>query len=150
MRETRHLFPARDRAHTKPSAGAARSLVEGSAEVLVPASTRYARSIGYTGYMSGIRNDCLICHCNWEEKHALPYLPERWQKWMKEQHASLKARGWPARAVLLHSQEEMKVFRRYCPPKIISQIEDDHERFEPVLDAFALNNLKCPGACPLA
>ncbi len=44
----------------------------------------------------------------------------------------------------------MRIFRRYCPPEIIAQIEDDHERFDDVLQALASKSLRVPGDMRIA
>ncbi len=88
--------------------------------------------------------DCVPCHFAWEEKHALPYLPPSYQTWLLREHAELKRRKYPARLVIEHAEREMEIFRRFVPPHILNQIHDDHERFTPVLQAFALNDLPTP------
>ncbi len=94
--------------------------------------------------------DCVNCHMAAEERHAFPYLPRQIRAWLKSEHVRLRQLGFPAQAVIDHSEEEMRIFRRYCPPEIIAQIEDDHERFDDVLQALASKSLRVPGDMRIA
>ncbi len=95
-------------------------------------------------------SDCVKCHIAAEEKFAFPYLPVRYRAWLKSEHERLKKLGYPAQAVIDHSEEEMAIFRRFCPPEIVAQIDADHENFHPVLSALADKSLRVPGGMRLA
>ena len=99
--------------------------------------------VGYAGVMEPA--DCVNCHLRSEERHAFPYLPRHFQAWLRAEHDRLRRQGFPAQAVIDHSVEEMAIFRRYCPPEVIAQIEDDHDRFDDVLQALAGKDLCVPG-----
>lgn len=88
--------------------------------------------------------DCIPCHFLWEERNAIPLLPEAEQRRILADHAELKRTGYPARAVIEHSEREMEIFRLYLPPAMLCEVHNDHQRFMPVLDAFAANGLPVP------
>ncbi len=72
--------------------------------------------------------DCLPCHFDYEEKVALPCLPMFWRRWLIAEHVRIRNAGYPAAEVLAHAEREMPIFHRYCPPHVVQQIIDDHER----------------------
>lgn len=79
--------------------------------------------------------DCVPCHFDYEEEVALPYLPRFWQRWLMAEHVRIRNAGYPAAEVLAHAEREMPVLERFCPPHVVQQVLDDHERLEPELKA---------------
>lgn len=88
--------------------------------------------------------DCVPCHFEWEEKHILPYLPPPHQAWVVQEHARLKARGYPAAEVMAHAEAEMEIFHAFAPPELVAHVQHDHDRFHPVLAQYARRGLRAP------
>lgn len=89
-------------------------------------------------------NDCLPCHFEFEEETLLPYLPKRYQAWLRRRHREIREDGYPAAEVISHAEEEMALFRRYCPPELVRVIEEDHAAYHPVLERYAAAGLDSP------
>lgn len=82
------------------------------------------------GYCRPTASCCLECHFAFEEKNAAPYLPSQAMAWLRSQHKSLKARGYPFDEVEAHAHAEMYIFRKYCPREIVDLIDGDHDEYE--------------------
>jgi len=82
-------------------------------------------------------NDCVPCHFDWEEEHALPHLPFWGKIWLLGEHRRIRAAGYPAADVIAHAEEEMALFREHCPRWIVERIELEHHKFHPVLEVRA-------------
>ena len=76
------------------------------------------------------RTCCVQCHFSMEEEQAMPYLPYHLQRQLLHEHRWLIAHGLPKAQVVAHAQREMEWFRRYCPPALVAQIDNDHGFYE--------------------
>ena len=73
---------------------------------------------------------CVECHCSYEEDVALPHIPEIEADQIRAEHRLLQARGFPRDEVIAHSEREMRIFRKYCPPEVLQQLDQDHSAYE--------------------
>jgi hypothetical protein len=73
---------------------------------------------------------CVECHFAFEEIHAFPHLPTHLAEQIRQEHNALHAAGYPKAEVLAHAEREMEIFRKYCPPDVLQQLDDDHAAYE--------------------
>ena len=93
---------------------------------------------------------CLNCHFSFEEKEALPMLPEAEQEIIKKEHKELLERYYNKtlnpKDVIDHAYREEKVFEKYCPPELLERIQTDHlkycqdEKEEYYCDGYCIEN----------
>lgn len=72
--------------------------------------------------------DCLDCHFEHEETEIFPYLSPFEQRWLLQEHATLRARGFPPADVLRHARIEDRIFARRLPPAMSAANMADHAR----------------------
>jgi hypothetical protein len=73
---------------------------------------------------------CVECHITFEEQQATEYLPPDLRNELLRRHYELKLAGYPRDQMLAHSAWETPLFRRYCPPELCDQLEEDHLVYE--------------------
>ena len=73
---------------------------------------------------------CLECHFAYEEQLAAQYFTPAEQAWLLAQHRELRRRGLRPEEVAAHARDELPLFRRRLPQRLVELLEADHERYE--------------------
>ena len=89
-------------------------------------------------------NDCIACHFSFEERELFPHIPAEIRERLEKEHAWLKRNDYPASSVIRHSEREVAIFRRWCPPALVAEAEADHRNFHAVLEDHALRGRVAP------